>query len=227
MAQDIVWYELYEAISDNECPICKLLNHVTNNFIDAFLYENVNDPKLRLQLRNSNGLCNAHAWLLQSYGEPLAHAIIYGDLINDAIKEISGEFPIIAKNRFRTHHHEKAKGKCMLCELENKFSHSYLQLLDETISINKDFRRKFSEAGILCVPHLRQYAALSRDSKSLQIVKEIVTGKYEYILKCLSEICRKSDYRFSEEPWTNDECDAWTKAVRIMVGRKIKKKLSG
>lgn len=215
MSRDMVWYKLYEALLDNECPICRLLNQAANDFIGAFLYENVNDPGLRQRLRNSKGLCSAHAWLLHSYGEPLAHAIIYGDLLQDAIADFG-----TSSGPGRSRHAESGE-RCLLCGLEDQYCRSYLLLLDETIGENRDFQKKFAESGILCVPHMKQYAALSRNSQSLDIVRRIVTAKYAYLQKCLSEIRRKNDYRFSGEPWTDDERAAWSKAVRIMAGRRI------
>lgn len=224
MSQDMVWYQLYDEIKDNECPICKLLDRVANDFIDAFLYENVNDPKLREELRRSKGFCNAHAWLLQSYGDPLAHAIIYGALLKDAANEFKNRTLITAKKSAGFYHHPDEREKCILCELEDRFCQSYLKIIDENICTNRDFKERFTESGILCVPHMRQFIAVSKNRISLETVQEIVVSKYDSILKCLSEICRKNDYRYSDEPWTADEKDAWTKAVRIMAGRKISKK---
>lgn len=224
MSQDMVWYEVYEALDNDECPICKLVKKVADRFIDGFLYENVNDPKLRVQLRKSKGFCNAHAWLLHSYGEPLAHAIIYEPLLKDTLAEFNSTFLIQAKKKINIIDNKENKNECILCELENTYEKSYLKIIDENVSDNIDFKKKFIDDGILCVPHMRQYIALSTNTKSLEIVQEVIKTKYQYLINCLSEIRRKNDYRFSDEQWTADERNAWTKAVKIMAGRKMYEK---
>lgn len=86
MEKHILFFELFDSLELDECPICHLINKRINQFIDGFLYESVNDPKIREDIDNAQGYCNYHVWKLQSAGDPFAHSIIYGDLVRNAIK---------------------------------------------------------------------------------------------------------------------------------------------
>jgi len=229
MSQDMVWHEVYEALGHEECPVCKLVKKAVNSYIDGFLYENVNDPMFQERLRKEKGFCNAHSWLMHSFGEPLAHAILYDAFLRDALAEFNSALPANAKRklRFRSNLGSQSKenqAECKLCKLESDYEKSYLRVIDENVSSQIDFKNKFVEQGILCVPHMKQYISLSRNSESLNLVQEIVYAKYQGLLHCLAEIRRKNDYRFTGEAWTDAERNAWTKAVEIMVGRKMYEK---
>lgn len=221
MSKDMVWHELYDSIGDDECPVCRLVKKTVDQFIDAFLYENVNDPKLRKQLKESKGLCYSHAWLLQSYGDPLSHAIIYGDLLKEVV-DIIDKNPLIVgkKQNFSLYEHLKPNSKCMICELTEQTQNTYLKVIDEFLCVDEVLRAKFNDSGLLCVPHLKELILLSKNEKSLKLIQDITSCKYKKTIYNLSEIQRKNDYRFSDEPWTDQERDAWSKAVRIMVGEK-------
>lgn len=45
---------------------------------------------MRADLRRSNGFCPDHAGLLRDHGDPLGHAIIYGDLIDRVLESLGG-----------------------------------------------------------------------------------------------------------------------------------------
>ena len=222
MNRDIVWHELYDAIGNDECPVCKLLKKNIDHFVSAFLYENVNDPKLRDQLKDSRGLCNTHAWLMQSYGDPLSHAIIYESLLRDMAEELNKK--TLASGKKRKHDllsRLEPKGDCMLCEMEAKYETTYLKALDEFIGSDDVFRGKFEESGFLCIPHLKRLIALNTNDSTIRMMQDINKSKYAVMISQLSEIRRKNDYRFSDEPWTPEERHAWGKAVGVMAGRKV------
>lgn len=86
MDKHILYFELLDSLELDECPICHLINKRIDKFIDGFLYESVNEPKIREDIENAKGHCNYYAWKLQSAGDPLAHSIIYGVLVHTAIK---------------------------------------------------------------------------------------------------------------------------------------------
>lgn len=88
MGRDMLWYELFNGLKNNNCPICELVHKKTVQSMEGFLYESANDTAIRNKINHSNGLCNYHAYMLMERGDPLAHAIIYTDLLRKAAYNI-------------------------------------------------------------------------------------------------------------------------------------------
>ncbi|MGE5587129.1 MAG: DUF6062 family protein [Clostridia bacterium] len=86
----MTYYNLRDAMTEPGCPICRLVNDAVARYLETFLYENVNDPGMRVDLRRSNGFCPDHAGLLREHGDPLGHAIIYGDLVDHVLESLEG-----------------------------------------------------------------------------------------------------------------------------------------
>src|SRR3972149_2812113 len=58
------YFDVIDACARPGCPFCRLSEETVNRYLGAILYENVNDPGTRDQLRSSLGYCNEHAWRL-------------------------------------------------------------------------------------------------------------------------------------------------------------------
>lgn len=86
----MAYYNLRDALAKPGCPICRLVSDAVAHYLETLLYENVNDPGIRADLRRSNGFCPHHAGLLRDHGDPLGHAIIYGDLIDHVLESLEG-----------------------------------------------------------------------------------------------------------------------------------------
>src|SRR3972149_3490349 len=77
------YFDVIDACARPGCPFCRLSEETVNRYLGAILYENVNDPGTRDQLRSSLGYCNEHAWrLTATSGSALGVAIIYEDLLS-------------------------------------------------------------------------------------------------------------------------------------------------
>ncbi len=79
----IGFFRFLEALGKG-CPICQIIREDTINSMDALLYEHVNDPVIRKQLR-TRWLCNRHAWQLRSRGDAFGQSIIYEDLLENLV----------------------------------------------------------------------------------------------------------------------------------------------
>ncbi|MDI3312595.1 MAG: DUF6062 family protein [Thermoanaerobacterium sp.] len=231
---DMVYYELKDSLKDDACPICVLINKNVDNFIDALLYESVNDIKIREDIKNSKGYCNYHAWKLQSFGDPLAHAIIYSDLIVPLIHEID-VFLRAAKcyeniqNFFRMKKESNrrlrrlkgyldSENGCPICTMVRDWGKQYILSFVEYVGRDKDFREKFKIGGFLCVPHMFKLLDYCGDTSIVREIMSVQLDKFKMLLNLLNEIKRKSDYRFVDEPKSNEERIAWIKAVEKCVG---------
>ena len=56
------YFVLLEELKQPGCPICSLFIKDSQSYLDALLYENVLDVPTRLNLMESFGFCNRHAW---------------------------------------------------------------------------------------------------------------------------------------------------------------------
>jgi hypothetical protein len=229
----ILYFELLDGLELDECPICHLINKRIDQFIDGFLYESVNDPKIREDIDNAKGYCNYHAWKLQSAGDPLAHSIIYGDLVRNAIKsfqEFLMDTDSIANERKSLFNKGKdskvvrlrgsffSEKDCPICEMVAESENEYVLSLGDYMESDAEFQRKFQENGFLCVPHLIK---LLENYEGLYTIREIIkvqVKKMAGLLNNLNEIKRKSDYRYAAEPMSDEEKTAWIKAVKKYVG---------
>jgi len=231
---DMVYYELKDSLKDDACPICALINRNVDNFIDALLYESVNDIKIREDIKNSKGYCNYHAWKLQSFGDPLAHAIIYSDLIVSLIHEIDvflratkrceniENFFGLKKENIkmlkRLKDYLASDNGCPICSMVRDWEKEYILSFVEYVGRDKGFREKFKAGGFLCVPHMFKLLEYCRDKSTVKEIMVVQLDKYKKLLNLLNEIKRKSDYRFVNEPKSDEEKVAWIRAVEKWVG---------
>ena len=76
-SHDSTRWDLEHALSSEGCPICRVTQAGVARFLDALLYESVNDPDTRRRATQSLGFCNSHAWQLRSrHGSSLGTALL-------------------------------------------------------------------------------------------------------------------------------------------------------
>ena len=209
MDKEQCWELLMEKMDNDGCPVCELMDFRINESIENFLYESVNNPHIRYKIEKTNGFCNHHTHMMLRKGDPLSHAILYQDLMSLVISNIDNP-----KNKIKYNNH----AGCMFCERERDNEYDYTKAFLEFFE-NSKFSDKYKKSGILCVPHLTTIKNIKFTNK--KILKEIIDTtleKYRILNSHLSEIKRKSDYRFTDEEWTDSEKEAWTKAVKIFGG---------
>ena len=205
--KDMMFYELMDHMKDGNCPICSLIKQRTKQAMDGFLYESVNDPMIRRTILKAHGLCNGHSRQLLSMGDPLAHALIYGDLLRQAVSELNRHPPDCSGGE----EHED----CLFCQsaaaCEKQYGKSFLEAYKE-----QEFRDKYQEKGTLCLTHLRQILRTKEPSCGQSTILSDTLEVYERLLEDLSEIRRKNDYRYSGEAWTPSQRTAWLRAVAVI-----------
>lgn len=208
MCRDMVWHELFDRMKEERCPICELIFDRIKRSMDGFLYEGINDPMLRDKICKSNGLCNYHAYMLMDMGDPLAHALIYHDLLERAMHYIQAPSIKQQAGIYQSH------PDCLFCRQAKESEDIYMKAFISAFG-DEEFRTRYMDGGLLCVPHL-ELIKTERKQKNIEKIKEATLHKYEDFIHQLSEIRRKNDYRFSGEPWSEQEKTAWKRAVSII-----------
>lgn len=208
--KDLIAYNLEQALGEGSCPVCRCLATATNRYLTNLLYEFVNDPRTRDQLRACGGFCREHAWVLQRMGDPLAHSIIYADLI-DAFRADLHQTTVTLRGLTA----EKVP-VCPVCQEEAAMQKRYVGGLLGALH-ESDFREKYRELGCLCLPHFRAVYDQARNKGVRVFLGEVQSNRLSELSSELQEFIRKSDYRYAHElPGT--ERDAWIRAVRFWVG---------
>lgn len=204
MEKNFAYIHLREEMKNRKCPICALIEKNTDQSIKTYLYECVMDPKLHERIVKMRGFCASHSRRFTENGDPLAHAIIYKDILHKAKKDIS-------RRDFAeyTEHSE-----CIFCKEERDNEKFYVSGFADAYE-DADFRKQYQDEGLLCIHHLGKiYEAAP---KIYPEIEKDTLRKYEHLMDNLEEIQRKSDYRFTDEPWTDEEKVAW-KVASATVG---------
>jgi len=80
-------------------------------------------------------------------------------------------------------------------------------------------REEYVASGGLCLPHLR-VALAGAPAEARRFLEAAESDKLAGLREELSDLIRKNDYRFREEPW-GPERDAWIRAARKLAGEPL------
>lgn len=236
MANSII-YNLLEACGKPGCPVCRLEQHSVKRYLDNKLYENVNTPAWRDQLRASLGFCEEHASLAveKRLGDALGFSIIYRDILNSILVHLKrGTAPLRTERRWisllgkipaeaqtlieRMFSAFTPRKRCPACEHRDKTTRTLLTVLMEEMK-NPEMTKALETSDGLCLPHLRLALEHVRDVSVCETLLTIHRQKLESLKGELEEFIRKNDYQFAEEGF-GKEGDAWLRAISTVTGRK-------
>jgi len=217
--KDLIYARLEEAMEHTECPICFLLAKAERGLIEEILYEHVQDPAVRKQLRDSLGLCPYHAWLLHdiTLSRPemngLGVTIIYEDMLSTYLEALTSGDEQEAK---------AGSGPCLVCKHVREFETGYIEALAERIVRTDILTAYRNSPAILCVRHyraIREALKVMGDDalKAMKELRSIQIEKLRALTKLLREYIRKQDYRVKEEV-TAEEARAWRVALQVLKG---------
>lgn len=224
--RDSTTFELRDALAQPGCPICALVLRSVGRFIESVAYERVNDIALRANLRGARGFCNVHAhrWLREAHNV-LGTALIYRDVMRAAIDEISVDVDrtrggLLARWRGRSSLSPR-RIDCPACveqrDAEDRFLSALAAILAEPADV-----ALFEASDGVCLTHA--LAALRRGDREAELVVRHTVRRAQGLLTTLDEVIRKEDYRFRDEPRTDEErtapadAVAWTKAAEGLTG---------
>ena len=209
MDKELTFELLMEKMENGNCPVCEMVNFRIAEALERFLYEGVNTPHVRYKVEKSNGFCKRHAHMLLKLGDPLTHAILYHDLMNNVIKNIGEK-----SNKTDYSNHKN----CIFCAQNASNEDAYIKAFLEFYE-NDKFRQRYEQASTLCVVHLTEIKKIKFANKGIvKKITEKTLEKYKELNGHLSEIKRKNDYRHTDEEWTEEEIAAWQRAVAIFNG---------
>lgn len=240
-----LYFELRDAAAQGGCLICTLSLDTVARYLDATLYENVNDPRTRDAVVGARGYCNEHSWQLREMQAALGTALIYRDIVRRVAESIAQHARSAPRSpRIRpaifaaagsgvldrlaalTGAAERASRDdaadphvdCPACAVRARYERIYVgTLLDH--SADEEIARALQSSGGLCLLHLDMAIATGRDAAALERLLDVQHGCMVALQQELSEFIRKNDYRFSAEGM-GAEKDSWIRAIALVAGKK-------
>ena len=213
------YFNLLDALKEKGCPVCFLVKKSTHKSMDDFLYESVNDPGLRQEIKASQGFCNRHAWQLHKFGDGFGQAIVYSDLMNITLKIFQEiDKPTSIKELIKEiSPGGTTKRICMFCRQEKDAGDRYISVFWESFD-DPEFSITYKSSFGLCLPHLVFALKKNKNRQFNRELIEIETPKLSGLVSELKEFMRKHDYRFSKEKFAK-EGNSWIRAIEKFIGR--------
>ena len=230
-------YNLLEACRAPGCPICRLEQRDVERYLDRKFYENVNTPAWRDQLRASLGFCHEHAWLAANkrLGDALGFSIIYRDIVNSVLAQLSDKDNTVSASRKWTSSLQKIpeatrkliektltaltpRKRCPVCEHRDETTRRVMSVFVEELE-NPQMGNALEASDGLCLPHLRMTLEHVKEVSACDTLINIHRAKLESLSVELGEFIRKNDYQAIKEGFGR-EGDAWLRAVGMIMGSK-------
>ncbi len=235
-AQTVSYHNIIQACAEPGCPLCRLSEKTVSAYLGAQMYELVNDPESRDQLRETLGFCNPHAHhLLTLTGSALGIGIIFRDVVNTLCKQLEAaqyapprgapvrrvqEALVRTQPAAATEAAVRAlspRQPCPVCVQQEKMDTIALTVLADGLSDEKLQAALRASSG-LCLPHLRRALQAVRSQAAFEALVSITRENYARLRAELDEFIRKNDYRFQHEGM-GAEGDSWKRAVHKVTGR--------
>ena len=220
-------HDLREALTQPGCPVCRLVERDTGRYLDNLLWENVNDPGLRREIRRALGFCREHTRMLISRpGASLGLALIARDVweeIQRAMETAPAFRPQDRRARLPVApaagllDRLTPQGECPACVHARALEDLYLDILLEKLVGEGGLLAAYGASDGLCLPHFRRALARARDGAAGAALVGAQRAIGQRQLAELDEFIRKNDYRFRDEPWGRER-DAWRRALGALVG---------
>ncbi len=220
-------FKLEEALRQQGCALCRLVENTAQDYLEGLMYELVNDPAVQEEFKSSLGFCDRHAYQALKMREGLGMAILYGVAVREMEKLLSGLADNPKPQNPITSVLSRSSGEgatipepgegCMVCAAEDKAEERYLKVLLEGAE-DGSLDSLLHGPESVCVRHLSRASALSGGWLPPRLT-EIATHALRDLGSDLEKYVRHNDYRFSEEPW-GKERDSPKRAVKLLLGRR-------
>ena len=227
--------DIREALAQPGCPYCRLLARSADRYLDAILWEQVNDPETRSELNHARGYCRHHGWMLARVGAALGVAILSRDVIKTLLDVVEST-PIenAPGSVFRSLQRSLGKEQvlsestglvaalspqvaCPVCshlqDLEAACTGALLDHLEGPEGLSEIYRASDG----LCLEHVRRALAHAPSAAAANALLAAQRPIWQRLDAELAEFIRKSDQRFRDEPF-GSERDSWRRALEALYG---------
>jgi hypothetical protein len=181
------------------CQACAAAEHAVRALVAQ-----ATDPSTADTEFNWLGLCNTHAWQLAGQIEPVRAVVVAR--LQAALRRLS-EGDSAGSGRFgqrKAPAVPTGQGECPFCAAMT----TAVETLLESASASE---------SALCLPHLCAAFGSTRRRERVQALANRALDRFNALEEELSELIRKSDYRFRDEP-RGQEATSWTRTAHLLAG---------
>ncbi len=223
--------DIIEAMAAPGCAFCKLQQRAAERYIDALLWESVNDPRIRSEVSAARGFCNTHAWLLVRPGGALSAAIIYKDVVRAAAQIVQTAPPVKRSfwQRVRTGIGSTGAGSdplasalapqqpCPVCTNAAEIDAHLCATLLTALAKSDDVLTHYRASSGLCLQHFGALLGHTQSPTARATFCQLQLGIWAALEAELAEFIRKSDHQARGEKF-GAERDAWERAISLTSG---------
>jgi hypothetical protein len=221
------YFRILEALSEPGCALCRLGGLAADRFLEALLYEYVNDTGMRKTLVAAHGFCPNHSNALVAKHDALGTSILYKAILNHLRAELDEVVPaarekLVSKLRDQlggttgAGSRLEAHSSCPACTQRDEAVFRALAVISEH-ERDAELTQAVKAGDGFCLPHLR--VALNRlTGQALVQVVERQREVWQGLDAELAEALRKHDFRFRHESFGEEE-DSWRRAVEAVTGQ--------
>jgi hypothetical protein len=229
------FFELRDALAEPGCALCRLRTRAADGFLDTLLWESVNDPARRREIRRARGFCYEHGWALVRATASVGVAIIARDVLQSLLDIMAdADFrvnPPLSLRRMQEAMNSDVPSAataglvadlepqtlCPACVWAAKMETIYLDTLLHNLAGEDGLQADYGASEGLCLPHFRRTLARVRKVAVYEALVSAQRAAWERLVTQLDESVRKSDYRHLNESW-GEEAGAWLRGVAALVG---------
>lgn len=218
------YQDLFEACSQEGCPICRLALEGTRHYLESWKYELFTDPGIRGELRRTQGFCHRHSWQLAHMGAHLQLAQAYRDIVTDTIEQLQRGNDIASPSsgslirRFFDNKREQAT--CPACNQQAKAEGHLIHTLRKAL-LDEAFYQHMQTSDGLCLEHYRLACELKLPNTPVgdwqSSLRKVQLACLQRLHVQLEEMIRKHDYRFKDEA-RGAEMVSWKRATGLIAG---------
>jgi hypothetical protein len=227
LKDEVGYHDLMADAKKAGCPACHGANRAAWRYLDALLWEFVNDPGVRAGLRASRGFCREHSQMALAVASEqaasLGMAILYEDLLGNAERAAAEATRSRWRGGPRSRRRNARRGLepavgCPACESAERTAENYLRILAKAEPGSPPAVAIARPGHGLCFPHLVMGLVHTRSEHQAEQLLGVFGRGTEELRAELREFIRKQDYRFRDEGLTDGEARAWRRAVHRLVG---------
>lgn len=223
--------DIIEAMAVPGCAFCKLQQRAAERYIDALLWESVNDPRIRREVSAARGFCNTHAWLLVRPGGALSAAIIYKDVVR-AAAQIVHDAPPEGRSLWRRLRARWQRGpqhadslaaalapqqSCPVCANAAEIDAHLCATLLAALAKSDDVLAHYRASSGLCLQHFAALLGHTQAPTARATFCQLQLDIWAALDTELAEFIRKTDHQARGERF-GAERDAWERAIALTSG---------
>jgi uncharacterized protein DUF6062 len=208
--------------------MCHGAHRAAWRYLDALLWESVNDPGIRGQLRAAHGFCKEHWSMALDVASAQSAAsgigILAADLLQHVLLDAAGAVAGSGAGRRRRQPAIAPEAPCPACVTAERTAAAYLEILAVAEDGSAPWEAVRQHGRRICVPHLAMGFRMHPGAVARRRLMDLFRRGVDELRRELHEFGRKHDYRYRHEGFTRAEATSWRRGVACLAGERLPSK---